>query len=191
MARPDRLVAADAIYHLTCRGVRKLPIFHADRDRALFLALLRETLRRFRWRCQAYCLMDNHYHVVAQTDEPTLSVGMRWLNTAYARTFNKRQGYEGHLFDRRFASKLIDSSGQLMLTSRYVELNPVRAGLVRDPGDWPWSSFRYHAGRAGSSLLSGSWLLDLFGRERAKASAAWAQFVMDGAAEYLTRVRDS
>jgi REP element-mobilizing transposase RayT len=102
MARPDRLVAADAIYHLTCRGVRKLPIFHADRDRALFLALLRETLRRFRWRCQAYCLMDNHYHVVAQTDEPTLSVGMRWLNTAYARTFNKRQGYEGHLFDRRF-----------------------------------------------------------------------------------------
>ena len=174
MARPPRLLAADAIYHLTCRGVRKLPIFHADRDRALFLALLRRTLQQHVWRCQAYCLMDNHFHVVVQTDEPTLSVGMHWLNTAYARTFNKRYGFEGHLFDRRFAATLVESSAQLMLTARYVELNPVRAGLVSDPGDFAWSSFRFHAARANSSLLGRSWVLDLFGKERRAASAARA-----------------
>jgi len=191
MARPPRIVAADAIYHLTCRGVRKLPIYHADRDRALFLGLLREALGRFAWTCQAYCLMDNHYHVVAQTDEPTRSVGMHWLNTAYARSFNRRHGFEGHLFDRRFSSKLIESSAQLMLTARYVELNPVRAGLVRDPGEHAWSSFRFHAGRARSSLLEGARLLDLFGSDRAKAARAYAEFVMDGAREYLTPVGNS
>jgi REP element-mobilizing transposase RayT len=191
MARPPRFVAADAIYHLTCRGVRKLPIFHADRDRALFLALLRRALARYGWLCQAYCLLDNHWHVVVQTEQPTLSVGMHWLNTAYARTFNKRHGFEGHLFDGRFGSKVIESSAQLMLTARYVELNPVRAGLVSDPGDWPWSSYRFHAGRANSSLLGGSWLLDLFGKERQKASAAYIGFVLDGAKEYVTPVSAS
>lgn len=191
MARPPRLLAADAIYHLTCRGVRKLPIFHADRDRTLFLALLRRTLLQHRWRCQAYCLMDNHWHVVVQTEEPTLSTGMHWLNTAYARTFNKRHGFEGHLFDRRFSAKVIESSAQLMLTARYVELNPVRAGLVAEPSEWPWSSFRYHAGRASSSLLGGSWVLDLFGSERAKACSTYVDFVLAGAGEYLTPVRDA
>jgi putative transposase len=190
MARPPRLVAANAIYHLTCRGVRKLPIFHADSDRTLFLALLRRTLRRYQWLCQAYCLMDNHWHVVVQTKEPTLSVGMHWLNTAYARTFNQRHGFEGHLFDRRFGGKLIESSAQLMLTARYVELNPVRARRVTDPHDWPWSSFRFHAGLAASSLLGGSWVLDLFGSERQKSSAAYVEFVRDGAREYLAPAPD-
>jgi REP-associated tyrosine transposase len=189
--RKRRLLAADALYHITCRGVRRLPIYHADRDRALFLALLRRTLHRFHWRCQAYCLMGNHFHVIVQTDEPTLSTGMHWLNTAYARTFNKRHGFEGHLFDRRFSSTLVESSAQLMLTARYVELNPVRAGVVQQPDEWPWSSFRFHAGGAQSSLLDGAWLLDLFGRDRAKASAAYVEFVLDGAAEYLNPVRDS
>ena len=191
MARPPRLVAADAIYHLTCRGVRKLPIFYADRDRALFLGLLRRTLEKYRWLCQAYCLMDNHWHVVVQTEEPTLSAGMHWLNTAYARTFNRRHGFEGHVFDRRFGSKLVDSSAQLMLTVRYVELNPVRAGGVADPTDWPWSSFRFHAGRANSSVLRDSWVLDLFGGDRRKASSAYVDFVLDGAREYLAPVRNA
>jgi putative transposase len=188
MPRPPRLVAAGAIYHLTCRGVRGLPIFVTDRDRALFLALLRLTLAKYGWLCQAYCLMDNHWHLVVQTEQPTLSAGMHWLNTAYARTFNKRHGFEGHLFDDRFGSKVIESNAQFMLTVRYVELNPVRAGLVSDPGDWSWSSYRFHAGRANSSLLGGSWLLDLFGRERQRASAAYVEFVQDGAREYLSPV---
>ena len=179
MARKPRLVAADALYHLMCRGVRKLPIYHADRDRTLFLALFRHTLQRFRWSCQAYCLMDTHFHLVVQTDDPTLSTGMHWLNTAYARTFNRRHGFEGHLFDRRFNSVLIEGDIQLAQTARYVELNPVRAGITPHPADWPWSSFRFHAGMSRSSLLTGSWLLDLFGRDSRRASAAYVEFVLD------------
>ena len=133
MARPPRLLAAGAFYHLTCRGVRKLPIYETDRDRMLFLALLRLTLRGFHWRCHAYCLMPNHFHLLAETSDPNLSAGMHWLNTAYARIFNKRHGYSGHLFDRRFYSGLVEGDVQFALRARYIDLNPVRAKAVRAP----------------------------------------------------------
>ena len=180
MARPPRLLAAGAFYHLTCRGVRKLPIYETDRDRTLFLALLRLTLRSFRWRCHAYCLMPNHFHLLAETSDPNLSAGMHWLNTAYARIFNKRHGYSGHLFDRRFYSGLVEGDVQFALRARYIDLNPVRAKLCEHPADWPWSSYRFTVGLARSSFLTTSTLLSLFGRDPSRAAAEYARFVQDG-----------
>jgi putative transposase len=191
MGRPPRILAADAFYHLTCRGVRQLPIYETDRDRALFLALLRLTLRRFRWRCHAYCLMTNHLHLLGETADPNLSEGMHWLNTAYARIFNKRHGYSGHLFDRRFHSGLIEGEIQFALRARYIDLNPVRAGLCNDPADWPWSSFRFTVGMARSSILTTSTLLSLFGRDPGRAAVEYARFVRDGADSDTDPVRDA
>ena len=171
MARPPRILAADAIYHLTCRGVRKLPIYETDRDRALFLALLRLTLQRFRWRCHTYCLMPNHFHLLAETSEPNLSAGMHWLNTAYARNFNKRHGYSGHLFDRRFYAGLVEGDVQFAMRARYIDLNPVRAGLCEQPADWPWSGYRFQ---------TTSTLLALFGSDPIRAASEYARFVRDG-----------
>lgn len=180
MARPPRLLAAGAFYHLTCRGVRKLPIYETDRDRTLFLALLRLTLRRFRWRCHTYCLMPNHFHLLAETADPNLSGGMHWLNTAYARIFNKRHGYSGHLFDRRFYSGLLEGEVQFAMGARYIDLNPVRARLCEAPADWPWSGYRFTVGMARSSFQTTSTLLSLFGRDPSRAAVEYARFVRDG-----------
>jgi putative transposase len=180
VARPPRLLAADAFYHVTCRGVRKLPIYETDRDRALFLALLRLALRRFRWRCHTYCLMPNHFHLLAETADPNLSSGMHWLNTAYARIFNKRHGYAGHVFDRRFHSGLVEGDVQFALRARYIDLNPVRGRLCRHPADWPWSGYRFTVGMARSSFLTSSTLLSLFSRDPRRAAAEYALFVRDG-----------
>jgi putative transposase len=191
MARPPRVLAAGGIYHLTCRGVRKLAIYESDGDRTLFLALLRLTLRRFRWRCHAYCLLTNHFHLLAETSDPNLSAGMHWLNTGYARIFNKRHGYSGHLFDRRFHSGLLEGEIQFALRARYIDLNPVRAGLCEDAADWPWSSYRFTVGRGRSSLLTTSTLLALFGADPGRAAAEYARFVRDGADSDRTGVGDA
>ena len=180
MARPPRLLAAGAFYHLTCRGVRQLPIYETDRDRALFLALLRLALRGFHWRCHAYCLMPNHFHLLIETQDPNLSAGMHWLNTAYAKTFNKRHGYSGHLFDRRFYSGLVEGDVQFAMRARYIDLNPVRAELCAHPGEWAWSSYRFTVGAARSSFLTTSTLLALFGRDSRRAAEEYARFVRDG-----------
>jgi putative transposase len=180
MARPPRTQAAGAFYHLTCRGVRKLPIYETDRDRTLFLALLRLALRRFEWRCHTYCLMPNHFHLLTETTQPNLSIGMHWLNTAYAKTFNKRHGYSGHLFDRRFYSGLIEGSVSFAARARYIDLNPVRARLVTHPADWAWSGYRFTAGMARSSFQTTSTLLSLFGTDPVRAAAEYALFVRDG-----------
>lgn len=180
MARPPRLLAAGAYYHLTCRGVRKLPIYESDRDRTLFLGLLRLTLQRYRWRCHTYCLMPNHFHLLAETADPNLSNGMHWLNTAYARIFNKRHGYSGHLFDRRFYSGLVEGDVQFAMRARYIDLNPVRAQLVVDPVDWPWSGYRFTVGTARSSFQTTSTLLSLFGGDPSRAASEYARFVCDG-----------
>ena len=191
MARPPRLLAAGAFYHVTCRGVRKLPIYETDRDRTLFLALLRLTLRRYRWRCHTYCLMPNHFHLLAETADPNLSHGMHWLNTAYARSFNSRHGYSGHLFDRRFYSGLLVGDVQFAMRARYIDLNPVRARLCKHPGEWPWSGFRFTVGMARSSFQTTSTLLSLFGRDPRQAAAEYARFVLDGLELDSFRVEDA
>lgn len=126
--------------------------------------------------------MTNHYHVLVRTPEPNLSEGMHRLNAAYARWFNRRHGYEGHLFQRRFHSTLVESDWHLLETSRYIVLNPVRARLVSHPREWRWSS--YQATVAGRSQPDQPGLEELrrfFGRDSRRAGAAFAAFVDDAA----------
>jgi len=148
MSRPLRIELPGALYHLTSRGDRREPIFVDDTDRAIFLAVLEQALVRYDGELWAYCLMGNHYHLVLGTRTATLSRLMRHLNGVYTQSFNRRHGMEGHLFQGRFKAILVDSERYLLSLCRYVELNPVRAHLVADVADWPWSSFRAHAGLA-------------------------------------------
>jgi REP element-mobilizing transposase RayT len=191
MARPPRLVVAGGVYHLTCRGVRQLEIFVTDRDRALFLALLRLTLRRFGWRCHSFCLLTNHLHLLVETEPANLSIGMHWLNTAYARIFNSRHGFSGHVFDRRFWSGLVEGEVQFAVRARYIDMNPVRAGECLDPAEYPWSSFRFTIGQARSSFLTTSTLLSLFGADPVRAAAEYARFVRDELDRDVPPVDDS
>ena len=154
MTRPLRIELPDAIYHVTSRGNRRDPIFVDDEDRQRFLTTLGETLDRFQASVVAYCLMDNHYHLVLHTQHPNLSALMRRFNGMVTQRYNRRHDKVGHLFQGRFKAILVDQDAYLLTLCRYVERNPVRAGMVAQPKDWPWSSYGAHAG----SALAPQWL---------------------------------
>jgi len=146
MPRPLRVEFAGAIYHLMNRGDRREPIFLDDPDRRTFLATLAEACEKTGWQVHAYCLMENHFHLVVETPQPNLIVGMKWLLGTYTGRFNRRHHYAGHLFSGRYKSLVIDerSPGYLRAACDYVHLNPVRAGLLAPDqplSSFPWSSF--------------------------------------------------
>lgn len=148
MARPLRIEFPGAVYHVTSRGDRREPIFVDDDDRQALLEVLGAALARFDACALAWCLMGNHYHFVLQTRQPNLSQLMRQVNGVFTQRFNQRHGKVGHLFQGRFKAVLVDRDSHLLEVCRYVELNPVRAGMVATPQDWPWSSHAALTGQA-------------------------------------------
>jgi REP element-mobilizing transposase RayT len=181
MARPLRIEFAGALYHLTSRGDRREDIFLDDADRVMFLEVLAEVCDRFRWICHAYCLMSNHYHLVIETRESTLSQGMRQLNGVFTQRSNRRHGRVGHVFQGRYKAIIVQKDTYLLELARYVVLNPVRAGMVRSARDWPWSSYRATAGWSEvPDWLSVDWLLSAFGARRKAAMEAYRRFVSEG-----------
>lgn len=154
MARPLRIEFPGAVYHLTSRGDRREPIFEDETDRQAFLQVLAQAMERFDASVLAWCLMSNHYHLVVQTRQANLSLLMRHLNGVYTQTYNRRHRVVGHLFQGRFKAVLVDRDAYLLEVCRYVELNPVRAGMVAAVEEWPWSSYAAHTGR----VASPSWL---------------------------------
>jgi putative transposase len=148
MARPLRLEFPGALYHVTCRGDRREPIYRDDDDRRMHLNVLAQAMDRFDAKVLAYCLMGNHFHLVLQTRQANLSRLMRHLNGVYTQSFNRRHGLVGHLFKGRFKAILVDRDAYLLALCRYVERNPVAARLVRAVDDWPWSSYAANVGTA-------------------------------------------
>ena len=151
MARPLRIEYDGALYHVTSRGNEQRPIFRNDDDRELFLTILSKVTERFHWLCHAYCLMDNHYHLVIETPDGNLSKGMRQLNGIYTQTFNRLHHRVGHLFQGRFKGILVQKESHFLEVCRYVVLNPVRAKAVKDPRAWAWSSYRATVGQSSVS----------------------------------------
>ncbi len=146
MARPLRLEFAGALYHLTSRGNEQRPIFRSDRDRIAFLTFLGIAVRRFGWSVTAYVLMTNHFHLVINTPEPTLSRGMKGLEQKFVQHINRRYERVGPLFQGRFKHSLVEGGSHLLTVLRYVALNPVRAQMVKRPEDCRWSGYRWLAG---------------------------------------------
>jgi len=181
MSRSIRIEFPDALYHVTSRGDRREDIFEDDHDREMFLATLDKTIIQFNWICYAWCLMDNHYHLLIQTPDGNLSKGMRQLNGVYTQASNRRHQRVGHLFQGRFKAILVDSDAYLLELARYVVLNPVRAGMVKTPADWTWSSYRASVGLETAPLwLEEDGLLAMFAKRRALAQQRYAQFVDEG-----------
>ena len=186
MSRPLRIEFPGALYHVTARGNARAEIFLDDANRAAFLDLLGDICGRFAWSSPAWCLMDNHYHLVVETEHANLSRGMRQLNGVYTQRFNRRHGRVGHVFQGRYKAILVDRDAYLLELARYVVLNPVRARMVPAAGDWPWSSYRATVGAAARP----GWLVDdgvlemlAPGRPRDEAARLYAGFVAEGAAD--------
>jgi len=140
MARPLRIELAGGIYHVTSRGDRREDIFLDEGDRLAWLDVFGAVCNRFNWVCHAWCQMTNHYHLVVETVEGNLSQGMRQLNGVYTQTFNRTHRRVGHVFQGRYRAVVVEKDAYLLELMRYVVLNPVRAGIVSDAADWPWSS---------------------------------------------------
>jgi len=130
MARPLRIEYEGAVYHVTARGNARSDIYLSDSDRELFLDALAYVVDRFGWVCHAYCLMDNHYHLMIETPQANLSRGMGQLNGIYTQRFNRKHDRVGHVYQGRFKSIVVDKESYLLELSRYVVLNPVRKDRV-------------------------------------------------------------
>ena len=178
MARPLRIEYPGAVYHITSRGNEKKAVFKSDQDRINFLNTLQHVNKRYNWICHAYCLMDNHYHLLIETPDGNLSIGMRQLNGVYTQLFNNLHGRTGHLFQGRYKSILIQKDSHLLEVCRYVVLNPVRAKMAEVPEAWKWSSYRATAGReTGHPCLTKEWVLGQFSGKRAAAEKEYRKFV--------------
>ncbi len=181
MARPLRLEFPGAVYHLTARGNAQQDIFLDTMDRDNFLTILGREINQQRWKCYAYCLMDNHYHLLVETPEANLVKGMRRLNSTYAQSFNRRHQRVGHVLQGRYKSILVERDTHLLELARYIVLNPVRAGMVEHAGAWPWSSFCATTDEAPRPLwLDVMWLLSQFEQQEPQAIRAYRQFVQEG-----------
>ncbi len=145
MSRAWRIEYEGALYHVLARGNDQKSIFIDDEDRHLFAALIGEMSERFKTDIYAYTLMDNHYHLILKTHNANLSRCMQWLGATYTRRFNIRHKKNGHLFQGRFKSFLMEDDDYLMRLSCYIHRNPLRAGMVDRLADYKWSSYHAYA----------------------------------------------
>jgi REP element-mobilizing transposase RayT len=147
----------------------------------MWLSVLTEVCAHHNFVVHSYCQMSNHYHIVVETVDGNLSRGMHQLNGMYSQYFNRRHNLVGHVFQGRYKAVLIQRVPYLMEVARYVVLNPVRAGTVNAPGDWPWSSYAYLLGNySPPPWLEVTATLQAFSNDPVLAVAAYRRFVMAG-----------
>ena len=178
MARALRVTYPGAFYHVTSRGNERKAVFKSKRDREKFLEYLESATQRYDARIHAYCLMDNHYHLLLETPSGNLSQIMRHINGAYTTYFNVKRRRSGHLFQGRYQAILVEMDEYAKELSRYLHLNPVRAKMVQTPEAYAWSSYRYYIGRQKKAKwLCRDFILGYFGKKVPAAQKAYQKFV--------------
>jgi putative transposase len=180
MPRPPRLHVPGGVYHVILRGNHRQAIFTKPDDRQMLDALVAETLARFDARAHAYCWMTNHLHLALQVADAPLGPIVRRIAGVYARRTQQRLQTTGHLFERRYRSVLVDADAHLLRLVRYIHLNPLRAGLVADPADYPWSGHRAYLGLASVPWLTTEFALRLLGSNLFRARRAYARLIAAG-----------
>jgi REP element-mobilizing transposase RayT len=160
MPRKHRRDESGLIHHACMHGINDELIFKSDEDRIGYIAMLVATVIRHGWLCLSYCLMGTHLHLLIETPHPNFAEGMRWLHGHYGRCFNKQHRRDGHLFRRRYHDEPILTEGHLLNAVGYIVVNPVEAGLCRDPREWPWGSHHAVAAGAPASWTAHARLID-------------------------------
>lgn len=179
MPRCPRIIHAGEIYHVYARGNGRAPIYHEPGHRSGFLDVLGTTLPAAEVSILAYCLMDNHFHLVLRAGPLPLGRPMQRLLSAYARRLNREAGRTGHVFERRYQSKHVTSDDYLRAVLRYVHFNPVRAGIVSEPAAYRWSSHGAYLGGTAPDWLELGGLKEFFGGTLAVARRRYKAFCME------------
>ena len=182
MPRTARIAPQEYVYHVLTRGNNKQDIFVDEEDFKKYIDILWKYKAKYLYKLYYYVLMTNHVHLVIETAEDggNLSQIMKGINLSYAQHYKKKYKYTGHFWQDRFKSIIISKDKYLLACGSYVELNPVRAGMVKDPKDYSWSSYRQTAGLVDrQEWLTVSWVLGLFGESSDMAICRYRAFVQD------------
>ena len=142
IARKNRVWYPQATYHLMERGIRRQSIYEDEMDYQVFLEMLKIAQEKYNCLVHAYCLMTNHFHLLLETDDIEVGTFMKYLASSYANYYNKKYRYSGHLFEGRYKGCLVKDDSYFLQTSRYIHLNPVKAGMVNNAEEYAWSSYR-------------------------------------------------
>ena len=177
MARPLRIEYPGAFYHVTSRGNEQKDIFKSDFDREKFLSYLVSASERYGAEIHAYCLMTNHYHMMLETPLGNLSQIMKHINSSYTSYFNIKHKRVGHLLQGRYKAILVQADAYAAELSRYIHLNPVRAGMVKFPEDYRWTSYRFYIEGGEPSWLTTGFILGYFGTEGPKSRRNYKSYV--------------
>jgi putative transposase len=168
-------------HHIGVNAAGPAPYFRDEIDHIDWIRRLVRLLDKYSWRCLAFCQMTTHWHALVETPDSSLSSGMHWLNSEYSKAFNDRHGRVGYLVRDRFWSRPKRDDEALKVAYRYVADNPVRAGIVNQPEDWPWSSYATTIGlNEAFPFVDASLILRFFGEDEAGARRALQQFVRTG-----------
>jgi putative transposase len=182
MARLPRLIVPNHPHHIIQRGAGRHPVFQDLADYELFLRYLGESAKAFKVAIHAYVLMNNHVHLLASPSDRTgLAQMMQWIGRHYVPYFNRKYGRVGTLWQGRYKTAVVDSERYFLICSRYIELNPVRAGIVSRPADYPWSSYRHHTGARHEPLITDHPLYWQLGNTPFAREAAYRQLVEQSA----------
>ncbi len=186
MARPLRIEYPGAFYHVTSRGNERKIVFQSNRDRERYLSYLESAHERYGAVIHVYCLMGNHYHLLLETPRGNLSKILQYINGAYTTYFNIKRSRSGHLFQGRYKGILVDKDEYCKELSRYIHLNAVRAGMVKAPLEYPWSSYRYFVGRDKKpNWLTTEFVLGDFGGEGRRGFKRYREYVEKGASREI------
>jgi putative transposase len=179
VARPLRIEYPGAFYHVTSRGNEKKDIFKSRRDREKFLSYLESATERYGAVIHAYCLMSNHYHLILETPLGNLAQIMKHINSSYTTYYNVKRKRAGHLLQGRYKAIVVEADVYATELSRYLHLNPVRAGMVKMPEDYPWMSYRYYTADTAPPWLTTGFILNYFGSRGATSKGKYREFVHD------------
>lgn len=191
MPRQPRLRVAGIPFHVIQRGHNRAPCFLSERDRTYYLEELRRLASSHAVAIHAYVLMTNHVHLLmTAADSDGIPRFMKRLGERYVRHFNRRLQRIGTLWAGRYRSCLVDTEGYLLVCHRYIELNPVRAGMVGHPADYRWSSYRANALGEADPVLSPHPVMESLGRDPAERRAAYEELFRDPlSAQVLDEIR--
>jgi len=185
--RQARIKGEYSVYHIIQRGNERKNLFLSDADRLKFIDTLQKTREKYNFAVYAYCLMSNHVHLLIDDNGNDVSAIIKSINISYAQYFNRIYRRCGHLFQDRFRSELINDDGYLLEVSRYIHNNPVKAGIVREPSDYPWSSFNIYLGKDQDieGLINRTRILRYFSDNELKATKEYIDFVYKGGSEQV------
>lgn len=181
MARPLRIEYDGAAYHIISRGNRAEYIFSEDKEKEYFTETIKKAVEKYKAELYAYCIMGNHYHLLITTPYGELTKLMHYIGSTYGSYLRRQCGIIGHIFAGRYKSLCIEKEGYLLELSRYIHLNPVRAGITARAEDYKWSSYRYYIGKEESpEWLNTGWLMEEYGEEKGKAWSKYKEFTEAG-----------